>query len=183
MDPNLTTFDDICKSWRRGYTFDTCRVLENATITHSTKMIYEHTEDLFQKIGVTVGNLTIGKTYLDNIPSVYKKKGLPYMMVVAMATQDSIPDICWENGSILDPEEYAVKLKDRLLLSYYGKRIYDKGSVCGPGGARSGNVHNEYVVYVAFNFITKTELLLNFPLLPLAILPPTWLCKDIIIIA
>ena len=179
MDPNVT-FSAICTRQYRGYTItDTCKELKNATITHSAKMIYEHTNYLFKQIecsGATVGKLTIGKTYVDNIPHVYseKQQKLPYMMVVAMATEGSIPESCKEDGYIIDAEEYAMKLKDRLQLLYYGERIC---SVCGPGGARSGNVNNKYVVYVAFT------LLPNLPLLPLAILPSTWLCKAIIIIA
>lgn len=76
------------------------------------------------------------------------------LVVLAVITEESIPEDCVTKGYIIHPEEYALTLEKRLIQKYMKEHTGLANKTTNPGKTdKRGS--NGYVVYMAFRLESK----------------------------
>lgn len=176
----LTSFDNLCKKGAKpGYVLDCATVIHNEAVSEAAEKVYHHIQnciDRLQESGRVVNLLYVGTT------QIHSKKGVTFdasnyntwnldrilnrykhlcdkqeyevcLTVVAVVTNESIPDDCRREGG------YVSKL-ERILLNKFmqqnDKGLANKTIAPGIGSIAPGI---GYAIYLAFAMRGK----FNFP--------------------
>lgn len=174
-----TTFEELCRPGAKsGYALEKGVVIKREDIANAIILTANNIDELMTKVEVSSGrhikSFYIGKSHVrerkihrfnpespctwrldSGVNARYKCHvnegyGRDGLIVVAVVTEESIPDDCMISKSITHHEEYALTLEKRLIQKYMKRdnRLCNKSTEPGKTDKKESKGYTIYVCYV-----------------------------------